>query len=294
MRTSEAASTTNPGTASVSDQPAGAGNRPGVSNGPYPGAERGDAPVDSDLTDARGARQPHWCRERISSSSVGREDATVGDLLDSLPGGADARGVVIDGRFFHVDLALAEIGLYEGARIAPPTARRGPPTNCSGRRSSCASSPALTPGGVVPLRSRGVVAGRDPECDLVLTDEGVSRRHLSIVPSQGGLRATVTDLDSVNGTWVEGRRIRRADRRRAGGDVRGRRRRLHVAAPAMPLPVDPVRQANIAGTIAFNRPAAPAARARGGSDHRARGTRRAAEGALLDGLGDRTAADGRR
>ena len=50
---------------------------------------------------------------------VGREDATVGDLLDSLPDGDDARGVVIDGRFFHVDLALAEIGLYEGARVAP-------------------------------------------------------------------------------------------------------------------------------------------------------------------------------
>ena len=50
---------------------------------------------------------------------LGREDATVGDLLDALPDAAQARGIVLDGRFCHVDLALSEIGLYEGARIHP-------------------------------------------------------------------------------------------------------------------------------------------------------------------------------
>ena len=50
---------------------------------------------------------------------LGREDATVGDLLDALPDAARARGIVLDGRFCHVDLALTEIGLYEGARIQP-------------------------------------------------------------------------------------------------------------------------------------------------------------------------------
>ena len=30
---------------------------------------------------------------------LGREDATVGDLLDALPGTARARGIVVDGRF---------------------------------------------------------------------------------------------------------------------------------------------------------------------------------------------------
>ncbi len=46
-----------------------------------------------------------------------RDDATVGDLLDALGDGSTARGIVIDGRFCHVDLSLSEIGLYEGARI---------------------------------------------------------------------------------------------------------------------------------------------------------------------------------
>ena len=54
---------------------------------------------------------------------LGREDATVGDLLDALPDATQARGIVVDGRFCHVDLALTEIGLYEGARIQPAERR---------------------------------------------------------------------------------------------------------------------------------------------------------------------------
>ena len=96
--------------------------------------------------------------------------------------------------------------------------------------------------------------GRDSDCDLTLSDEGVSRRHLRVQPSPGGLRATVTDLDSVNGTWVEGKRIRQAtdvepEAVFEAGDV------ALIVAPRIPgLPVDPVRQANLAGTIPFNRP----------------------------------------
>ena len=70
---------------------------------------------------------------------LGREDATVGDLLDALRDGADARGIVIDGRFCHVDLALSEIGLYEGARIHAGRRRPRPRSTTSPRpRSSCA------------------------------------------------------------------------------------------------------------------------------------------------------------
>ena len=184
---------------------------------------------------------------------LGREDATVGDLLDALPDAAQARGIVLDGRFCHVDLALSEIGLYEGARIHPAN---GAPEG---------SGPAPTvlelrviagfdAGQSVPLTAAGVIAGRDADCDLVLTDEGVSRRHLRVQPSPGGLRATVTDLDSVNGTWVEGKRIRRPTDVEPqavfeAGDV------AFIVTPRVAgLPVDPVRQANLAGTIPFNRP----------------------------------------
>ena len=194
---------------------------------------------------------------------LGREDATVGDLLDALPDAAQARGIVVDGRFCHVDLALTEIGLYEGARIAPadgaPDASESAPTLLELRVIA-----GFDAGQAVPLTPGGVVVGRDADCDLTLTDEGVSRRHLRVQPSPGGLRATVSDLESVNGTWVEGKRIRRPtdiepEAVFEAGDV------AFIVAPRVPgLPVDPVRQANLAGTIAFNRP--PRNRAPAGDD----------------------------
>lgn len=50
--------------------------------------------------------------------------------------------------------------------------------------------------------------GRDPECEIVLTDPDVGRRHLEIVvPSKGIVE--VRDLESVNGTWRGQRRISR-------------------------------------------------------------------------------------
>jgi S-DNA-T family DNA segregation ATPase FtsK/SpoIIIE len=184
---------------------------------------------------------------------LGREDATVGDLLDALPDAARARGIVVDGRFCHVDLALTEIGLYEGARIQPadgaPEAHESAPTVLELRVIA-----GFDAGRSVPLTPAGVIVGRDSDCDITLSDEGVSRRHLSVRPSPGGLRATVTDLESVNGTWVEGKRIRRPadvepDAVFEAGDV------AFIVAPRVAgLPVDPVRQANLAGTIPFNRP----------------------------------------
>ena len=184
---------------------------------------------------------------------LGREDATVGDLLDALPDAAHARGIVVDGRFCHVDLALSEIGLYEGARIQPadgaPEAREAAAAVLELRVIA-----GFDAGRSVPLPPEGVIVGRDSDCDLTLTDEGVSRRHLRVSPSPGGLRATVTDLESVNGTWVEGKRIRRPadvapEAVFEAGDV------AFIVAPRVAgLPVDPVRQANLAGTIPFNRP----------------------------------------
>jgi S-DNA-T family DNA segregation ATPase FtsK/SpoIIIE len=184
---------------------------------------------------------------------LGRDDATVGDLLDALPDGAQARGIVLDGRFCHVDLALSEIGLYEGARIHPadgaPEVPQLSPTVLELRVVA-----GFDAGHRLALTAAGIVAGRDPDCDLELGDEGVSRRHLRVQPSPGGLRATVTDLDSVNGTWVEGRRIREPTDVAPGamfeaGDV------AFVIAPRLAaLPVDPLREANLAGTIPFNRP----------------------------------------
>ena len=49
------------------------------------------------------------------------------------------------------------------------------------------------------------VIGRSPEADIFLDDITVSRRHAEIRRSASGYR--VVDLDSLNGTYVDGVRI---------------------------------------------------------------------------------------
>ncbi len=50
-----------------------------------------------------------------------------------------------------------------------------------------------------------VLLGRDAEADLSLRDDSVSRRHARLLLKDGEVR--ITDLDSQNGTLVNGRRI---------------------------------------------------------------------------------------
>ena len=54
------------------------------------------------------------------------------------------------------------------------------------------------------LTGRTTVIGRGSESDVVVDDPGVSRRHVEIRVDAG--RASVRDLGSTNGTYVDGRR----------------------------------------------------------------------------------------
>ncbi len=63
------------------------------------------------------------------------------------------------------------------------------------------------------------VVGRDRDCDLVLADHEASRRHAAFSPSPtGGL--VLEDLDSLNGTFVDGRRIQIPVSLRGGEEIR--------------------------------------------------------------------------
>lgn len=53
--------------------------------------------------------------------------------------------------------------------------------------------------------SAPVLIGRSSRCDLVLADPGVSRRHALVRHDEQGW--AVKDLGSLNGTWLEGRRV---------------------------------------------------------------------------------------
>ena len=57
-------------------------------------------------------------------------------------------------------------------------------------------------GDALELADGEVVVGRDPECDLVISDPAASKRHLSIVWEDEAFH--VRDLDSIHGTRLNG------------------------------------------------------------------------------------------
>jgi hypothetical protein len=64
----------------------------------------------------------------------------------------------------------------------------------------------LAEGKRMPVGPGGAVIGRSRECDIVLQDSNVSRRHAEIRPT-GGDGWTITDLGSTNGVRINGRRL---------------------------------------------------------------------------------------
>ena len=61
-----------------------------------------------------------------------------------------------------------------------------------------------------------VTVGRDRECDVVVGDSSVARRHAELRHRRG--RWFVRDLGSFSGTWLNGRRVKR-EAPVAAGDV---------------------------------------------------------------------------
>ncbi len=80
-----------------------------------------------------------------------------------------------------------------------------------------------------PLREGRTVVGRDPEAEIALDDDAVSRHHLEIDSRAGVLMAT--DLDSRNGTALNGEPLDRPRRLRNGDTLIVGSQRLEVAIP---------------------------------------------------------------
>jgi pSer/pThr/pTyr-binding forkhead associated (FHA) protein len=80
-------------------------------------------------------------------------------------------------------------------------------------------SPSLDEGDEFPLNSAPVTVGRGGQNDLVLSgDEFASARHARIEPRGDGV--WVQDLDSTNGTYVNGSRVAGAQRLDPGDILR--------------------------------------------------------------------------
>ncbi len=89
-----------------------------------------------------------------------------------------------------------------------------------------------TGGRRIALARGEVVLGRSRDCEIVLRDGSISRTHALL--SVTAERVTVQDLDSANGTFVDGARVREETALAPGGQLRlGRlRMTLRRAEPA--------------------------------------------------------------
>jgi DNA-binding winged helix-turn-helix (wHTH) protein len=93
----------------------------------------------------------------------------------------------------------------------------------------------------LPLPDGEHIAGRDAECSLVIDANTVSRRHARITVVSG--TATIEDLDSTNGTHVNGTRIAAPTRLAPGSELALGSEVLQVRArspSALTVRVDPV------------------------------------------------------
>jgi predicted component of type VI protein secretion system len=81
-----------------------------------------------------------------------------------------------------------------------------------------------------PLSTERTVVGRDPEAEITIDDEAVSWNHLEIESRSGVLMAA--DLDSRNGTALNGEPLDRPRRLRDGDTLIVGRHRLEVSDPA--------------------------------------------------------------
>jgi len=76
-------------------------------------------------------------------------------------------------------------------------------------------------GRTIPLAGEVTVLGRDPGCQGVIRDDGISRRHAEVRREDDGGFALL-DLDSTNGVFVAGRRIDRVKLREGDKVLLGR------------------------------------------------------------------------
>ncbi len=134
---------------------------------------------------------------------------------------------------FHTDdhLSLGEFGI-QTRLVRPAEDERREPTQGDVGHTMIYSAERLRPVEAGPAPSTAIVVaegrrmvvgrtgatiGRSRDCDVVLSDANVSRRHAEVTPTGDGW--AIADLNSTNGVLVNGRRISGATPLKAGDRI---------------------------------------------------------------------------
>ncbi|MDR5683024.1 MAG: DUF3662 and FHA domain-containing protein [Armatimonadota bacterium] len=173
---------------------------------------------------------------RDHAGLAGFQDALVSELVAYLREHAESRGFTLVGPLqVHIHSSEAvESGRVQvqSRTVAGPSAQTEGPAEVAdtrvyriggaGRRAVLTVAEGEPRGAVVPVAARPILIGRRQGCDVVVPDPNVSREHLRVERTPEG--ALVVDLDSTNGTFVNGQRVHRrllrpGDRIRIGTTV---------------------------------------------------------------------------
>ena len=193
----------------------------GSSNGTFVNGHRIAGPVvvtkDDKITLGRTVPMP-WPREAASPGAktirIGR--SADNDVVLDYPMVSSYHARIIEGadRFYIEDLGSTNgtaVGSIQNrvtrAAISPDDAvffgsLRVPAARLLRKHLVLGSEPYTE----LKLREEGILVGRGKDCDFVLDDPQVSWHHMRFVPSRNQI--LVVDLNSTNGTFVNGRRIR--------------------------------------------------------------------------------------
>jgi DNA segregation ATPase FtsK/SpoIIIE, S-DNA-T family len=150
-------------------------------------------------------------RATIRQSAAAAKAALPATVPDGT--GPAAPALYRDGRPLDADLPLDDTGLRPGDILhlirhdrpgsgAAPAAP-GYRNPALGLHLAVVGGPAA--GAMFPLPLGEHVLGRSPECALRLADGEISRQHLAVTVT--GQAVTLHDLDSTNGTYLDGERI---------------------------------------------------------------------------------------
>jgi len=137
------------------------------------------------------------------------EAAPAGPSLDEVERALAARTQTMgDESLFRVLTEEVERSEREVVLRRKPTPRPQPtvpPHRAGGCRLTATTGPVK--GLTFTATERTLIVGRHGQCDVRLDDPRVSRRHARLVRSEGDL--FIEDLDSANGVYVNGKRVRR-------------------------------------------------------------------------------------